>query len=159
MKVSGTAFDSGEDMVIEVGDIEANEVEQLAEISLSGSALKAKIDNLAISADAKALLYQFSKQVIRVGEKAVKIGQKVLETILDVIKAYPNTTFGAVFGAVAGTLVASIPLIGWVLGPVVTPILVLFGISAGAVMDFADKAVERRIWASLAQYEPLRGKQ
>ena len=156
MKVSGIAFDTGKDMAIEVGDNAFDEIRQLAATSYSVSELTAKIENLAISADAKVLLLQFSKQVIRVGEAVVKIGQKVLETVLQVIKTYPYTTFGAVFGAVAGALVTSIPLVGWVLGPLVTPLLVLFGISAGALMDFADKAVALRIKASLAQYEPLR---
>jgi len=157
MNVRGIASDTGDEMTLELPDFSAEEIGQLSNLSLSSNELKSKIDNLAISADAKVLLFQFAKQVVRVGETVVKIGQKVLETILAVIKAYPHTSFGLVFGAVAGTLVGTIPMIGWVLGPLVTPIFILFGMSVGAVMDIADKAVERRIKASLAQYEPLRG--
>lgn len=157
MKISGTASDTGEEMSVKVADFSIDELNRLSGSVLSAGELKAKIENLPISADAKVLLFQFSRQVVRIGEKVIKIGQKVLETILDIIKAYPHTSFGVVFGAVAGALVGAIPIIGWVLGPVVTPLFILFGMSLGAVMDIADKAVERRIKASIAQYEPLRG--
>lgn len=156
MKVSGIVDDTGEAVFQEISDVSVEELQSLASLGLSSGELKAKIDNLAVSADAKALLFQVATKVIRVGETVIKIGQKILETVLEIIKAYPNTSFGVVFGAIAGTLVSSIPVIGWVLGPIVTPILVLFGMSAGAVMDFSNKAVERRVMASLAEFNALK---
>ncbi|WP_406645691.1 hypothetical protein QEZ52_17135 [Aliisedimentitalea scapharcae] len=156
MKVSGIADDTGEAVTQEISDVSAEELQSMATLDLSTGELKAKIDNLDVSADVKALLFQIATKVIRVGETVVKIGQKILETVLTVIKSYPNTTFGVVFGAIAGTLISSIPVIGWVLGPVVTPILILFGMSAGAVMDISDKALERRVMASLVEFDALK---
>ncbi|WP_170560500.1 hypothetical protein [Ruegeria lacuscaerulensis] len=156
MKVSGIADDTGEAVTQEISDVSSEELQSMASLGLSSGELKAKIDNLAISADAKALLFQVATKVIRVGETVIKIGQKILETVLEVIKTYPNTTFGVVFGAIAGTLISSIPVIGWVLGPIVTPILILFGMSAGAVMDISDKALERRVMSSLAEFDALK---
>ncbi len=156
MKVSGIADDTGEAVTQEISDVSAEELQSMASLGLSPGELKAKIDNLAISADAKALLFQVATKVIRVGETVIKIGQKILENVLEIVKAYPNTSFGVVFGAIAGTLVSSIPVVGWVLGPLVAPILILLGMSAGAVLDFKDKAAEIHVKASLVQYDPLR---
>lgn len=156
MKVSGMATETGKYFTEEIPDLSSEELQQLTSLGLSSKDLKAKIDNLSISADAKVLLFQIATKVIRVGESVINIGQKVLESVLEIIRTYPNTSFGIVFGAVAGTLVSSIPVIGWVLGPLVAPILMLLGISAGAYLDFKNKAVETRIKSSLTLYDPLR---
>ncbi len=95
------------------------------------------------------MLMKLAKKVIRVGEIVVKIGQKVLELVIKFVSRYPNTTFGAVFGAIAGYLVSSIPIIGFVLGPLVSPILLLVGVVYGAKSDLIDLAIEGRIKSSL----------
>ncbi|NOD49990.1 MULTISPECIES: hypothetical protein [unclassified Ruegeria] len=156
MKVSGIASDTGEAVAQEISDVSVEELQSMATLGLSSGELKARIDNLAVSADAKVLLFQVATKVIRVGETVVKIGQKILETVFEVIKTYPNTSFGVVFGAIAGTLVSSIPIIGWVLGPVITPLLVVFGMTVGVAVDIADKAAERSIRTYLARFEPLK---
>ncbi|WP_412555278.1 hypothetical protein [Shimia sp. MIT1388] len=157
MQASGVSSDTGDQMVLELSDEQTEEVFKLASLEFTSSELKQKIDNLDVSADVKALLYKFTTKAVRVGEKVIKIGQKILETIIRVISEYPNTTFGFIFGAIAGTLVGSVPLVGWVLGPLVTPIFMALGLVLGAKQDFLDKALESRVKASVEPFFAFNG--
>lgn len=157
MQASGVSSDIGDQMVLELSDEQTEEVFKLASLEFTSSELKRKIDNLDVSADVKALLYRFATKAVRVGEKVIKIGQKILETIMKFISEYPNTTFGFVFGAIAGTLVGSVPLVGWVLGPLVTPIFMALGLVLGAKQDFSDKALESRVKASVTPFFAFNG--
>lgn len=157
MKVSGIAGDTKEAVTQEISDVSAEELQSMASLGLSSGELKAWIDNLAVSADAKVLLFQVATKVIRVGETVVKIGQKILELVMKIVESYPNSTFGLVFGAIAGALVGAVPIIGVVLGPLVTPILAALGLMLGAKQDFVDKALEARIREAQAFFDPLKG--
>ena len=157
MKASGLAPDSGDQSIMDLSDDQVNEVFKFATLEFTSAQLQRNIDNLDVSADVKLLLFKVSTRVIRVGETVVKIGQKVLETALRFLRAFPNTTFGVIFGAIAGALLGSVPLVGWVLGPLVTPILLALGVVHGAKQDLLDKALESRIKASVMEYSVLDG--
>ncbi|MFW8596148.1 hypothetical protein [Cribrihabitans neustonicus] len=143
-------------MTTEISDENRESIEWLSQMGLKPSELKARIETLDISADAKVILLQLATKVVRIGETVVKIGQKVLELVFKFTSSYPNTTFGVVFGAIAGTLISSIPIIGFVLGPLVSPILLLLGIALGAKTDFVEKAMEARIKSSLEPFNALK---
>ena len=145
MRITGVAPDTGEQMTTEISDDNKENIEWLSQMGLKPHELKARIETLDISADAKVILLQLATKVVRIGETVVKIGQKVLELVFKFIARYPNTTFGIVFGAIAGTLVSSIPIVGFVLGPLVSPILLLLGIAFGAKTDLSEIAQETRI--------------
>ncbi|MDO6478449.1 hypothetical protein [Shimia thalassica] len=156
MRIEAKDMKAGESQKVDVREIAAPELEKLAFLELSNQELKARIDNLSVSADVKALLFKMAKGVLRVGSTVIKIGQKIIESIFQVLKRFPNASFGLVFGAIAGSLVTSVPIIGFILGPVVTPLFAAFGLVFGANADFADQAVERRVKEALATFEPLR---
>lgn len=156
MQISGIASDTGEERTDEIPEVSLDNLKQLTSLDLSSKQLKARIDNLSISADVKVLLFQIATKVLKVGETVIRIGQKVIEAVLKVLSMYPHTSFRFVFGAIAGALIGSIPLIGWVLGPLVTPILMALGLLSGAMQDFSEKAIETRVKASLTPFAPLK---
>lgn len=155
MQAIGASPDGGGQMVLELSDEKSDDILKLASLEFSKKDLKQKIDNLDVSADTKSLLFTLATKVIKVGDVVVKIGQKILETVVKFVSAYPHTSFGIVFGAVAGVLVGSVPIIGWVLGPIVTPIMIALGLTLGAKQDFMDKVLERRLSASIDPFRVL----
>jgi len=135
--------------------VDSNFVESLLSFDMSDEAIRRMIDNLNVSADAKSLLYAFSKATIRAGEVVINIGRKIIDFIGQLFKEYPSATFGVIFGAIVGFLVSSIPVIGVVLGPIVTPLLVALGLVGGLIQDVQDKNLARKITDINASFAPL----
>jgi hypothetical protein len=107
------------------------------------------------SADAKAIVLRMATMTIKIGTTIVAVGRKILNTVLEVAGQYPQTTFGVVIGTVLSLLVGSIPIIGAVLGALLSPILLIFGIGAGAIADFRNAHFEARMKLILAEYGAL----
>ena len=133
-----------------------DEIRDLLSFDLSEEALKKRLDNLAISADAKSILFTIAKTTIKVGEFIVRIGRKVLDVIISLLGEFPMASTGTIFGAIFGYLVTSIPLIGLIFGPFVGTLAIAFGFAAGAMQDLGNKALERRIRTSMASFENLK---
>ena len=134
------------------------EIRDLLSFDLSEEALKKRLDALAISADAKSILFTIAKTTIRVGSVVLKVGRKVLDLIATVISDYPMTSTGTIFGAIFGYLVTSVPIIGMLLGPFVGTLAIAFGFAAGAIQDLGNKALERRVLSSVATFDALKPK-
>ena len=121
--------------------------------------IKDRIDNLDISSDAKFMLHSFVDKTIEVvvdtGKVVIWIGRKILEVVIFMGRHFPNATFGMVFGAVIGILIASIPIIGWLLGGV-APILAILGLSLGAIEDLKQAlAGNPRVREVFSQFDSL----
>lgn len=158
MKVSGVDPNSGKEIEIEIQNPEIGFFESMRNVEMSDEAIKRMIDNLGVSADAKSLLYTVSKVTIKVGEFIVNIGRKILDVVCYTFREFPKTTFMSVFGGIVGMLISSIPFLGIILGPLVTPILVALGMVAGLTLDFQDKLLENKILRRVAEFAPLAGK-
>lgn len=135
-----------------------SEIRDLLSFELSEEALKKRIDGLDISADTKSILFTISKTTFRVGSTIVKIGRKVLDLVATVLTEFPMTSSGVIFGVIFGYLVSSIPLIGMLFGPFVAALSIAFGFGIGAMHDLSNKALERRIKASMSSFAPLNPK-
>ncbi len=135
-----------------------DEIRDLLSFDLSEDALKKRIGGLAISADAKSVLFTIAKTTIRVGSMVLKIGRKVLDIIANILTEFPMASTGTIFGAVFGFLVTSVPIIGFIFGPFVGTLAIAFGFAAGAMQDLGNKALERRIRSSVAPFETLKPK-
>jgi hypothetical protein len=135
-----------------------DEIRDLLAFDLSEDSLKRKIDALSISADTKSVLFTIAKTTIRVGAVVLKIGRKVLDIIVTILGEFPMATTGAIFGAIFGYLVTSVPIIGMIFGPFVATLAIAFGFASGAIQDLANKALERRIMASVSSFESLKPK-
>lgn len=113
--------------------------------------LRAQIDRLSLSADAKAVLNDILEVAIEVSGRVISVGRQVLTFALDMMQRYPNTTFGLIVALVISTLISSIPLLGVVLGPLIAPLLLAFGLAAGALADLKDGPMRARV-AQLEEY-------
>lgn len=113
--------------------------------------LRAQIDRLSISADAKAVLNDILEVITEVGGRVISVGRQVLTFVFDMMQHYPNTAFGLVVALVVSTLISSIPLLGVVLGPLLAPLLIAFGLAAGALADLKDGPMRARV-AQLEEY-------
>lgn len=158
MKVTGIDPNTGKEVEVEIDNPEGGFFESMRDFEMSDDAIKRLIDKLDISADAKSLLYKFSKATIKAGEYIVKIGRKILDYVCLVYREFPKVTFGVIFGAIVGALISSIPILGLVLGPIVTPIVLAIGLVGGLVLDVQDKALERKITEKVATFSPLGAK-
>lgn len=151
MHVRGVEPNTGKEADLEIPEDQQGFFEALANLDLSDSAIKRMIDRLDISADAKSLLYSLSKASILIGERIVKIGRKILDYVCKMLKEFPHTALGLILGGVAAALFSAIPGLGFLLGPLISPILMLVGFVGGVVIDFQDKMLTRKISARVAE--------
>ena len=87
----------------------------------------------------------------------IRIGKKIVEIVLMIASKFPNATFGLVLGLIVGALVASIPLIGGLLGAFVLPIAAAFGLATGYVDDVRDQSLAKKVAEASAMFQPLKG--
>ena len=125
------------------------------------------IDNLDIPGDvpvekwaeARLELKEMSKVIIEVvidGVKTfIRVGRKILDCILYVSKEYPNATIGLIFGALIGTLVAMIPVIGFLIGGLVKIIAPLIGAVLGLTEDLKDRDLRRTVQQETRRFKDL----
>lgn len=133
-----------------------DDIKDLLAFDLSPDALKKKLDRLDISADAKSILFTIAKTSIRVGTVVVQLGRKVLDLVIGLLSEFPNATKGAIIGGLFGVLVSAVPLIGLVLGPLLTPLAVALGFLNGVWEDIGDKAMARRIASEVKRFDGLK---
>lgn len=155
MKISGKNPESGEQVQIENDKIDNNFIKTMSIFDVSEEKVKVIINKLDISADAKSMLFTFSKATIRMGEKIIKIGRKIIDYICRVFSDFPSASFGLIFGAIAGFLISTIPILGVVLGPLFTPIAIIFGLVIGIKEDLKDKNLARKIQEVNLKFKPL----
>ena len=116
--------------------------------------VKEFIDRTNLSADMKALLYDIAQTSIKVGEAVVAIGRRVLDIAMGLINRFPNMTLGLLVAVVLATVlgVASFPIIGGLL----SKLLVLLGITQGAIQDIREGAMKATMDRVEAEFAPLR---
>ena len=149
--------ETGETIVVELTGEQVDALRSLRQERVSDDRLSYYIDQLNISADAKALLGRILQTTIRVGQTVIRIGKRIIEAVLAIVSQFPHTTFGAILGLVVGTLVASVPILGILFGGLLVPIGVAFGLVAGYREDLRDKELQRKIQEATGQFSPLRG--
>lgn len=134
-----------------------DDIRDLLSFEMSEDELKRRISNLAISADAKNMIFSIAKLTLVVGQTVVRIGRKVVDIVLSLIREFPTATSMAIFGAVFGFLMSSVPIIGFLMGPLIGPLAVALGFAIGGAVDFANKLVDVKLRASMQPFEALRG--
>ena len=122
--------------------------------------LRRLIDNLNVSADGKFRLHSIQEQTIEAvtvaGKVVIRIGRKILDVVLWLIREFPNATFGVVFGLVVGHLIGLVPVIGFLIGPLVGTILTAFGFVQGMAQDLREKHIGRRTVELCSQFTALK---
>ena len=149
---------TGRRIIVEIEDERVDQLyRELKSKELPKKEIDHMIDNLAISADAKAFIADLMDKTIRIGDRILRIGKKIIELTFDFVKRYPNATFGLILGFIVSLLVSAIPLLGAILGPLVSPIILLFGLASGFMDDFRDQALDRKIREAIQPFEALKG--
>jgi len=156
MIISGVDSQTGKEIKTEVSALPAAFIKYMSDFNLSEKNIKASIDKLQISADAKSALYAFSRTTIKAGEFILKIGRKIVDFVLTLYEEFPTASFGMIFGGIVGLLISSIPIAGFVLGPVFAPIAISFGLVVGVSEDLKDKSLARKITEFNAGLTPLK---
>ena len=146
----------GEPLVSEKPNFTRQDAEEINRTANSESKIKSAIDNLNISADAKSALYAIANATVRAGRFIVKIGRKILDIVIETLKNFPNASFGLVLGGIMGILVASVPFIGAILAPFLTPLAMIYGFVVGMKQDVNDKNLANAIAAANAHFAHLK---
>lgn len=107
--------------------------------------LRDKIDRLNVSADTKALLMDIAAVTLKVGEKVLAFGRKVLDFVFDLAVRFQNVGFGVILALALSAVLASIPLLGPLIAALLTPIMLAFGILRGALQDFKDASLRSEL--------------
>ena len=118
--------------------------------SMTDAEMIARIRSLDISAQDKGLLRALMDAKTVIGGVMVRIGKKVLDLCLSALNIlmanFPATMAGLLLGALLGIVFSAIPVLGWFLGPMVGPILMLGIGTLGLLKDLGGLAlVQQRI--------------
>lgn len=119
--------------------------------------LVAAIERTSLSADLKALLCSLAKVTLRVGEKVIAIGRRILAFVLDLVKAFPGMTMGVITALVISSLIAGIPLVGGVLAGTLGSLLLIIGVSMGALHDLTNDRLQERVDRLVDSFGALAG--
>ena len=150
--------ETNEKREIEVANLEQSQFRNLETLHYPSEmnpdqAVKRKLENLDVSADQKAQLWEkikiYAQAVLRVGKQIIFIGRKIFDSILYVIRSFPQTAAGLAVGAVLSALIAAIPVVGWLIGGLASVILPLIGGFIGLREDIADKKFKRLIFEAI----------
>lgn len=148
-----TANDAKESFSGDARLLDDDAITELNTCEFTREQVRRVIDNLNVSADAKVWLHSILEKSIEVaaatGKIVIWIGRKILDIVLFLLREFPNATFGVILGLVVGHLIGLIPIIGFLMGPLVGAILAAFGLLQGVAQDMRDQDIRRRVVESI----------
>lgn len=157
MRINAQDQDSGQMFSGEANQLNRLDIDQFFNLfDRTKASLDRWIDRLNLAADAKALLSRIADITLRAGEFVIKVGRKILETIVGLISKFPKAAIGLIIGAAIGHLIALVPILGFLLGPIVTPLAMALGLALGLREDIRDAALKRAIREHCVSFEKLR---
>ena len=125
--------------------------------------VKAHIDNIELSADMKAILYDIAKVTVRIGETIVAVGRRIFEIATVLIGKFPNLTIGTLVGLVLATVISGTlgaitiagasPFVG--LAALLSKLVVLLGVGKGFIDDLRNNAAKAEMDRVVAQFNAL----
>lgn len=111
----------------------------------SDSEILRQIESLSVSADAKALLADLLKLATRVGQTVLRIGRKIIDFVLSLMRAFPHIGFRVVVAVVVTMLISMVPFIGPALASVFGPLALALGIVLGGIVEVRSPDLETRV--------------
>ena len=114
-----------------------------------------QIESLSVSADAKALLADLLNLATRVGQSVLRVGRKLIDFVLSMVRAFPHMGFAAMVAVVVTALIAMVPFIGLALASVVGPLALALGIVVGGAVEFQSPDLEARVRNFAARFSGL----
>ncbi len=122
---------------------------------LPDSQLQRRLESLQVSADAKALLGDLLELATKVGDATLRIGRKVLDFVLSMLNHFPKLSFAILLAGVLSALVAAVPLLGALLSPFVTPLLLALGVAFGGLTELSDPTLNARVQAFTSKFQAI----
>ena len=86
---------------------------------------EAMIDSLKIDAKWKAYLKDILYKVIIVGKRVVEVGKRILDAVLAAFRRHPDVAAALIVGTILSLLAANIPVIGWLLAPIIMAVNIM----------------------------------
>ena len=114
-----------------------------------------QIESRSVSADAKALLADLLKLATRVGQSVLRVGRKIIDFVLSMVRAFPHMGFAAMVAVVVTALIAMVPFIGLALASVIGPLALALGIVVGGAVEFQSPDLEARVRNFAARFSGL----
>jgi hypothetical protein len=114
-----------------------------------------QIESLSVSADAKALLADLLNLATRVGQSVLRVGRKIIDFVLSMVRAFPHMGFAAMVAMVVTALIAMVPFIGLALASVIGPLALALGIVVGGAVEFQSPDLEARVRNFAARFSGL----
>ncbi|MBT9596649.1 MAG: hypothetical protein IV094_11745 [Vitreoscilla sp.] len=114
-----------------------------------------QIESLSVSADAKALLADLLKLATRVGQTVLRVGRKIIDFVLSLLRAFPHLGFAALVALVATALISLVPFIGLAFASVLGPLALALGIVVGGALDFQSPDLETRVRDFVTEFSGL----
>lgn len=151
--------DTGDRYTVDIPTLTEQHLERMQQEHATDQQIKSYLEALPVSAEIKALLFRITKFTITIGNVILRLGKRLLEITILLVKKYPHAGIGVVLGALIASLIGAIPLLGPPLAAFLGPLLMLFGLAKGLWDDV--KAEEPRlagdIIASEEIFQPLAG--
>lgn len=119
------------------------------------------LERTNLSADGKAIVLDIANFTIRVGDHIIALGRKIVSFAFDLIKTFPNISFGVgvalILGSLSAGIFAGIPLVGVAIAGFLKSVLLIVGITTGAIADMMSGDMGGKIDALVSGLSPLRG--
>lgn len=113
-----------------------------------------RLESLEVSADVKALLGDLLRLATRVGETVLRVGRKILDFVLTMIRHFPTLSFAVVIATVLTLLVSMVPFVGGVLASIVGPLLMALGVGGAAWLEAQEADFRERVAQFAAGFQP-----
>lgn len=152
MKVEATNPVTGSKVEKEFAGINKEFVETFNNTEANDHLIRSFIENMNVSADIKSALNKVAQLSVKAGQFIIKIGRRIFDIVLRIIKEFPNAMFGIVLGGVFVILVSTIPFIGALISPLFTSLGMLSGFLFGVKQDISDKSLEAAIVRAQARF-------
>jgi hypothetical protein len=124
-------------------DDDAIDLEQLIKRSNacgSDEEYESKIDNMeGLTRGWRDILKLIIRCTFKIGDYIIKIGKILFNILLYLLLHFFNMIIGTLVGLFFGILCSSIPVLGVILGPMVTPVFALSGGVLGYLKDMTQK--------------------
>ena len=142
MDISYQDPSSGKYVFINVDERDQENISKNSELFLTEEKLKQCIANLNVPADLKLFLEKLTTFTVAFGKQIVSVGKKILELIIMFSEKFKHATCGVVIALVLSILIGAVPFLGPFLVSLLTPILVIMGLTGGLLEDLKDSHPE-----------------
>ena len=157
MKIEARDLETGKKFSGEAHELDKSSISDFFNtFDVSDQDLQRWVDRLDLSADAKRMLHEIARKTIIAGGLVIKIGRKILESALFLVRKFPMTTAGLVIGALIGSLAGSVPILGFLIGPLVMPLAVAAGLTMGAIEDIKDASLKFAVRNSIDDFNQFK---